>query len=172
MTRFDHCVAFVLDHENEYDSQGHVVTEFDPHDPGGATKYGIDQRSHPNVDIPKLTLEQAKKIYHEGEWRQCHCDQLPLGWDLALFDTAVNIGSERAIKLMQQVVGAKQDGIVGPLTLAAVKDAPLAPISALESFLQLREAYYRSLPSRLKNRYLDGWLNRVADVRRHTTYAA
>src|SRR6478735_11274468 len=34
-----------------------------PGDPGGPTKYGIDQRSHPDVNIRALTKEQAKAIY-------------------------------------------------------------------------------------------------------------
>jgi len=32
--------------------------EDDKDDPGGATKFGIDQRSHPHVDIRNLTAEQ------------------------------------------------------------------------------------------------------------------
>lgn len=162
MTRFDYCVAFVLSHETEYDSHGNVLTEHDPHDPGGTTRYGIDQRSHPKVDVEHLTEEEAKQIYHDCEWTRCRCDELPVGWDLAVFDTAVNIGSQRTIKMMQRAVGVKQDEIIGPMTLEAVKSADVA------QFIDLRETYYRSLPDRLKNRYLKGWLNRVSDVRKQT----
>jgi lysozyme family protein len=38
-----------------------AIAERDPDDPGGLTKFGIDQRSHPTVDINALRLEQAKQ---------------------------------------------------------------------------------------------------------------
>lgn len=162
MTRFDYCVGFVLDHENVYDDDGNVIAEHDPKDPGGITKYGIDQRSHPNVVVSTLSEAKAREIYRVGEWTKCQCDLLPAGWDLAVFDAAVNIGSERAAKMLQKVVGAKRDGIIGPKTLAAVN---IAPEGALDDFLEARRAYYRSLPARLRNSYEEGWMNRVADVR-------
>src|SRR6266436_4597543 len=51
------------------------IFENDPDDPGGATKFGIDQRSHPNVDIRNLTESQALDIYW-SEWIRDGCDKL------------------------------------------------------------------------------------------------
>jgi lysozyme family protein len=140
--------------------------ERDPADPGGTTKYGIDQRSHPHIDIANLTREQALEIYYSGEWSSCRCGTLKPPWDLAVFDAAVNIGSGRTIKLLQQTVGTTVDGFIGPKTIAAVNQAP---VDDLGEFLDLRESYYRALPQVLRNRFLNGWLNRVADLRRKTT---
>src|SRR5690348_12139869 len=95
--RFYTCVRFVLDHETEYNQDGSVKVERDPHDPGGTTKFGIDQRSHPNVNVAALTLDQATQIYRQGEWTKCCCGNLKPGFDLAVFDAAVNIGQARAI---------------------------------------------------------------------------
>ena len=61
--RFEAMIDFVLQWEVVKDRQGNVIAEDDPDDPGGLTKYGIDQRSHPNVDIRNLTEEEAKDIY-------------------------------------------------------------------------------------------------------------
>ena len=161
--RFDICVAFVLEHETEYNADGSVKVERDPHDPGGTTKYGIDQRAHPGVNVAHLDEDQAKQIYRNEEWAKCRCAQLKPGFDLALFDTAVNIGMSRAVGLLQQAVKVTPDRLIGPKTIAAVNSAS---IDSLDDFLDLREAYYKALPAKLRLRYLTGWLNRLADVRK------
>lgn len=160
--RFDFCVDFVLAHETEYNANGSVKVEHDPSDPGGTTKYGIDQRDHPEVDVANLTLQQAKQIYRLDEWARCRCEELKAPWDLALFDTAVNIGSSRAVRMMQEALGVTVDGHIGPKTLAA---AEASSITAVERFLDLREKYYRGLSLTLRASYLKGWLNRVANLR-------
>ncbi len=166
--RFETCVAFVLLMETEYTSSGEVKVEHDPHDPGGTTKYGIDQQSHPGVDVANLTLEQAKEIYREGEWALCRCDELKAPWDMVIFDTAVNLGVARAVVLLQKTVGhpsapLQRDGVIGPKTIAAVNNAVSGE---LELYLSRRSEYYKSLPKSMRDRYLKGWLNRVAALGR------
>lgn len=160
--RFETCVVFVLAHECVFKHNGLAVVEHDPNDPGGTTFCGIDQRSHPGIDIAALTMGDAKRIYRLEEWTKCRCELLKPAWDLALFDTAVNIGAHRAVKLLQAAVDAKVDGFIGPVTIAAVNRAAL---DVLGEFIDLRESYYRSLPENLKTHYLAGWLNRLTDLR-------
>jgi len=160
--RFALCVDFVLQHETEYRADGSVRTEHDPQDPGGTTRYGIDQRSHPGVDVEHLTLEQAKQIYFDGEWSDCRCAELMAPWDLAIFDTAVNVGSSRAIKWAQRAVGVKDDGFIGPKTIAAINGSTVGEFS---DFIDLRTNYYKNqVRTSLRIRYLKGWLARVADL--------
>lgn len=154
-SRFDTAFDFLLRWEG-------AAFENDPNDPGGATKFGIDQRSHPNVRIRDLTEDQAKAIYRANEWTKCRCDELPPPWDLVVFDTAVNVGSGLAVKMLQAAVGAKIDGFIGPQTIAAVKTSGA---TELESFLRGREHYYTTLAPRLQARYLKGWENRTAALR-------
>lgn len=162
-SRFAFCIDFVLQHETEYHADGSVKVEHDPHDPGGTTKYGIDQRSHPNVDIENLTLDQAKEIYYEGEWTRCRCPQLKPPWDLALFDAAVNVGSHRAIMWVQRSVNVTVDGFIGPKTIAAVNDGNSDEFA---DFIALRQDYYTTqVRTSLRIRYLKGWLARVDDLR-------
>jgi lysozyme family protein len=157
-SRFDDCFDFLMKWEGE-------SFENDPQDPGGATKFGIDQRSHPNIHIRDLTRDQAKAIYRKGEWTRLACDQMPAGVDLALFDTGVNIGTGRAALMWQKALGVKADSFIGPKTIAASAENP-AP--ALRKFYLARINYYKSLPARLQKRFLGGWLNRVADARAET----
>jgi len=161
--RFRVCIDFVLRHETEYRADGvSVRVEHDPNDPGGTTKYGIDQRSHPGVDVENLTLAEAEQIYLNGEWTECRCAELPPPWDLAVFDAAVNVGSHRAIVWLQQAVGVIADGFIGPKTLAAVQGAT---VGSFADFIDLRKDYYKNkVRSSLRLRYLKGWLARVADL--------
>lgn len=159
--RFDTCIGFVLRHETEHNADGSVKVERNPKDPGGVTKYGIDQRDHPNVNVAALTLHQATEIYRRDIWEKCNCERLKIPWDLAVFDSCVNPGFKSA-RFLQQVVGTTIDGHIGPVTIAKVNGAS---IDQLFDFLHLREAYYRGLPERLKEEFLSGWLNRLADLR-------
>lgn len=154
-------MAFVLRHETEHNADGSVKVERNPKDPGGVTKYGIDQRDHPNINVAALTKHQATEIYRHDIWEKCNCERLKIPWDLAVFDSCVNPGF-KSIKLLQQVVGTTIDGHIGPVTIAKVNSASL---DQLFEFLDLREAYYRGLPAGLKTEFLHGWLNRLGDLR-------
>ncbi len=57
MSDFDTAVTKTLIHEG-----GSRVTD-DPDDRGGLTRYGISQRSYPDLDIRNLTEDQAKEVY-------------------------------------------------------------------------------------------------------------
>lgn len=162
-SRFSVCIDFVLQHETEYHADGSVRVEHDPKDPGGTTKYGIDQRSHPNVDVENLTLEEAKQIYFDGEWTKCRCGELHAPWDLALFDAAVNVGQSRAVLWLQESVDAFPDGHIGPQTIAKTN---AATSDQFETFISKRRDYYtKEVATSLRLRYLKGWLARVDDVR-------
>jgi len=50
-TNFNLAIPVILQHEGGYVN--------DPNDAGGATKYGISQRTYPNLDIANLTVAQA-----------------------------------------------------------------------------------------------------------------
>ncbi len=153
---------FVLRHETEYKADGSVRVEHDPKDPGGTTKYGIDQRSHPEVDVENLSEDQAKQIYFNGEWTECRCAELQPPWDLAVFDAAVNVGSHRAIVWLQTAVGVAADGFIGPKTIAAVQ---ASTVGEFTDFIDLRKDYYQNkVRTALRIRYLTGWLARVADL--------
>lgn len=179
--KFKAAAAFTLMHECEFEP-GHygdmnfVISEHDANDPGGTTKFGIDARDHPGIDIESLDLADALRIYHDGltdsrgriyaggEWTECFCELMPDRWAMAVFDVAVNPGLV-ARKWLQETVGATPDGIIGPKTIVVIKSAGDADLRA---FLDRRDAYYRSLaaakPSYLED--LSGWLNRNNDLRR------
>lgn len=164
--RFAALLDFVLRWECAYDPRtGAVIVENVAGDPGGLTKYGIDARSHPGVDIPHLTRAAAAEIYYRRYYIGSRAAELPDGLSDAHFDAAVNVGAARATKLLQEALGLRVDGAFGPLTLAAAYRC--APEPAVRRLLDARADFYRDLGSRTTaHRFLGGWLNRVAALRR------
>lgn len=131
--------------------------ENDPDDEGGATKFGIDQRSQPNVDIRNLTADDALQIYWDHYWTPLHCDELPAGVGEVVMDIGVNNGTGRSAKWLQQEVGTNPDGVIGPVTVAVV--AQKGP-SVADALLNRREQFYRDIAQGRMAKFLQGWLNR------------
>lgn len=135
--RFLDFMPFIFEWEGE-------TYENDPDDPGGATKFGIDQRSHPGVDIRHLTKDQAIDIYWK-EWLQDGCEPMPSPYAEVFFNCAVNMGLGRARQFDMEIPGADAN-----------------------TFLTKQEAYYHHLAENHKNlaKFLKGWLNRTTALRR------
>jgi lysozyme family protein len=93
----------------------------DPRDAGGLTKFGISQRAYPHLDIAGLTLDQAREIYRKDYWDKVRADELPPRLALCVFDCAVNQGVGAAIRVLQDCLGVKADGVLGPVTLGRAK---------------------------------------------------
>jgi len=163
--RFARAYPMLLRHEGGYVDH--------PRDPGGVTNLGItlgtakawrlDVDGDGDVDkddVRLLTPEIAEPVYHKGYWLAARCDALPAGVDYMIFDLAVNSGTKRAIRYLQRAAGATEDGLIGPKTLAAV--ARLQPVRLVERLSDIREEYYRSLPT--FPTFGKGWLRRLREV--------
>ena len=150
MPGFEQAFKKLIGHEGGYVN--------DPRDPGGETKYGISKRSYPNVDIRRLTLDGAKRIYRRDFWDRVHGDHLPYPVAFNLFDGAVNSGPAQSIRWMQRAAGVADDGIIGPNTLAAWAAAD--PNGLAARFNGHRLMFY----TRLKGwrYYSKGWARRAA----------
>jgi lysozyme family protein len=135
--RFINFIPFILEWETEFNKDGSVRTEHDPDDPGGTTRYGIDQRSHPDVDVENLTKEQATKIYYD-EWVGEGIENMAPKLGEAYYNACVNTGVGQAKRFLEQSNKTAQD------------------------FLQKNADFYRRLAERRRFRkYLNGWLNRI-----------
>jgi len=128
-------------------------------DPGGETKFGISKRSYPDVDIKNLTRDQAKAIYLKDFWLAGSMDQLPGALAFQCFDTAVNHGIRAALKMLQRAAGVKDDGVIGPVSLAAINATSITDM--LMRFIAFRIKFWTSLPTWPS--FGRGWANRAAD---------
>ncbi|MDC9825687.1 glycoside hydrolase family 108 protein [Devosia sp. ZB163] len=158
---FARALASVLRHEGGYVNHSK--------DPGGPTNMGITlatfrkwvKREGTIADLKAITREQVAKVYRSVYWNAVRGDDLPAGVDYAVFDYAVNSGPSRAAKALQGVLGVAQDGVVGPITLAAVKAAD--PIKLIHSLCDQRMSFLKGLKT--WETFGKGWSNRVEDVR-------
>lgn len=104
-----------------------------PQDPGGETKFGIAKKSHPKIDIKKMTLAEARQIYLSEYWNKLNGVSLELRG--LLFDMAVNHGVKKALEMLNQ----------SDFTVLGL--------------CQIREEFYKNL-GRKKPVFLTGWLRR------------
>jgi lysozyme family protein len=151
-------------------SEGGYV--WDKDDAGGETNLGVTVgawkaylgREIEPGEMKALTKDDVKPFYKKMYWDKVRGDDLPAGVDYAAFDFAVNAGTGRAAKFLQQAVGATPDGAIGPGTLALVNKTD--PADILQKFAEQKEAFYNSLAEKnpTQQKFLKGWLNRVASV--------
>lgn len=128
-------------------------------DPGRLTRFGISQRSYPDVDIRALTEFGATEIYKRDYWDKIKGDHLSEALGLVVFDYAVNSGVSRAAKVLQKLVGTKQDGAIGPKTLASVGGLDAEPL--MERYILERVNFLIALN---KPQFLRGWMRRVVSL--------
>jgi lysozyme family protein len=161
-SNFEEALRLVLEHEGGFVN--------DPHDRGGATNKGVTQkvydayrqtRARPLQSVKFITADETRAIYKFQYWDRVQGDFLPRGLDYAMFDYAVNSGVGRAAKHLQGVIGVPADGVIGAVTLSAIK-SPVATINALcdrrVSFLRNLDTFWR---------FGKGWTRRVSEVRKH-----
>lgn len=147
---FDKIIDRVLGHEGGYVN--------DPRDPGGETKFGISKRAYPAVDIKALTREAAVDIYRRDYWVRIRGAELPFGVAFQVLDAAINHGVGNAVRWLQRAAGVADDGLVGPLTLAAVRRADIRDL--LDLFTAERLDFYTRLDG--FDAFGRGWVRRSA----------
>lgn len=145
--------GFIFPHECVYakghhGDLAHVVTENVDGDPGGLTKWGIDQASHPKVDIAHLDQRQAELIYWDRYWSPASpsLDESGEGVGEVIMNCRVNCGMGRATKIIARL-----------------------PTLTASGFLDEQEAFYRRLvgQSPCYGKFLNGWINRTQDLRKY-----
>jgi hypothetical protein len=160
-SEFERCLALVLALEGGASNH--------PQDPGGYTDLGISLAAVQHRQLPDGTLEfdldhdgdvdqldlklmrQAwdegdqvlvKRFYRDEYWLKAGCDKFPWPINLLVFDAAVNHGPVSAVILLQQVLGVKTDGIVGPQTIASATLAATSPSSLISVYFGKRGLLY------------------------------
>ncbi len=130
-----------------------------PHDPGGITKYGISKRSYPNLDIAKLTIDEAEAIYQKDFWK--FSGILDQNVATKLFDTYVNM-QHNAIKIAQSLVHVAIDGNYGPQTENVINTQN--PGEFLRQYRSAIAQHYKDIVESHpdKSVFLKGWLARAA----------
>lgn len=155
-----------------------------PADRGGATKYGITQKTLSAYigraalvsDVQALSDEVAREIYERNYYIAPRIDRLPESIQAFIFDCAVNHGPRRAIKFVQSVCNQagytpllSVDGAMGPKTRKAAEWADREmDIYFLSALLEERRNFYRLIVDERPSQevFLAGWMNRVDEFER------
>lgn len=162
----------------------------DPDDPGGTTNFGVTIGTMQSLgmdlnrdgridaaDVRALTRAQAEQIFVEHYFRKPRLAELPEPLQASVFDMYVNAGGN-AVKILQRLVSrmgfrTADDGVVGPMTIAAVADAAeAAPDHLVDAYGIARRNYYYALAdqrpasrkyARSKAGGKGGWITRAEE---------
>jgi lysozyme family protein len=153
MSSFDDAFVALIGNEGGYSNS--------PADPGGETMWGITARVARGWgyqgEMKDLPLDTAKAIARKFYWDPYQCDQFDARVAFQVFDAAYNGG--HPAQWLQQAAGVTQDGIIGAITIAAVR--ALDPLRVVILFNASRIVYYTSLGT--WESFGKGWLNRIAN---------
>ncbi len=155
-----------------------------PRDPGGATKYGVTQRTLEKARgmleglpgaVRDLSCEGVSRIFYAFYYLPAGCAALPYPLRLAHFDGAVHCGVHQGGRLLQRSLNRlglgeplKVDGLVGPRTLERVLllqcSGNFWDRLGVQGLLLERMEFYGSLARKNPKQYglfLGGWLRRL-----------
>lgn len=141
-TRFKAFMPFILQWECSYPDRKDGEPTDDKDDPGGYTRWGIDQRSHPKINIRKLDYDGAISIYWQ-EWVMPGVEHHAFKLGESYFNACVNCGQSRADKILR-ISNNAADYVVNQ-----------------ENF------YHNLIKARPElSKFLKGWLNRTNDLKK------
>jgi lysozyme family protein len=158
---WDKCFDLVIVNEGGYVDNSQ--------DPGGATNWGCTKAVWEKYvghevtkdDIKALTKEDVKPLYKKNYWDAIYGDALPSGLDYCIFDCAINSGTSRAAKFIQELVGVPADGAIGNNTISAITQ--INPNTLINEFSDKRQTFLATLKT--FPTFGKGWTKRVSDVR-------
>lgn len=153
MNGFPDAFAAVLGNEGNFSDNAN--------DPGGETMYGITQAVARawgyQGDMQALPLATAQAIAKKEYWDRFQCDQFDARIGFNIFDAAYNGG--HPAQWLQAAAGVTQDGVIGAITIAAVR--ALNPMTVIARFTSSRISYYTSLAAEWPT-FGRGWMNRLS----------
>lgn len=159
---FQTAIERILSHEGGYVNHSK--------DPGGETIWGVTKRTALangyQGSMRKMTREQAKEIYRKQFWLKNGCDKLPFAIAYQYFDACVNHGRGNAVRFLQRAAGVADDGVMGSITLSAVKEMPISVL--VSGFNRERLLFYTKLST--FDTFGRGWTRRIAENLRHAVH--
>lgn len=115
-------------------------------------------------DLKEITQAEWDYIFKKGFWDRWKADDIENQSIAELLVDWCWTSGVWGIKFPQRVLGVKDDGIVGPKTLAAINDYE----DQEELFNKLwnkRKKHFQDIAKGGKAKFLGGWLNRLNDFK-------
>jgi lysozyme family protein len=142
----------------------------DPADRGGATKFGITQRTLSDylgrgvsvVEVKELTREVAESIYEKLYIEKPGFNKISnLFLREVVVDCGVNHGQSIATRWLQKAVNVDQDGILGPLTRQAIDGVDLRTVIAKICSYRIKFYVRLVIKDMSQIKFLAGWITRA-----------
>jgi lysozyme family protein len=167
-TDLDKALEFLLEEEGGWSNH--------PADRGGATMYGVVQATYDSFrqakgsviqSVRRISKEEAREVYDTMYWKASGCHKLPWPVNYLVFDAAVNSGPSRGVRWMQQGLGLKADGVVGPATVKTAEDVVQSGngkkiLSIVDARVEFLARLVQRSPSQAA--FLLGWWRRTMRV--------
>lgn len=156
---------FIMDHEGGYVNN--------PNDKGGPTNKGVTLATFRRYagdnmtvqDLREISDKQWYDIFKKYYWNVCMADKIvSQAVANAIVDWAYNSGPKTSISTTQRIVGVESDGIVGPITIAAINE--MASGKLFNSIQTERILFINKI---IKNNpsqkiFYNGWMNRIRSL--------
>lgn len=108
-----------------------------------------------------MTEIAAVAIYRARFWNAMHCSALPPGVDVMMFSSGTLAGTGHAVRLLQRIIGANIDGVVGPETIR--KAGGYGTKQLIDELATGDETWFQTLHG--KGQFVRGWTRRVEECR-------
>ena len=140
-----------------------------PEDKGGITNIGVTLDTYREYCGQEKTVKDLQNMSY-GTWQKIMKD---LYWDKVrgddidnqalaeiIADWAVNSGAT-GIRKVQEILGCKPDGIVGPITLSLINTSD--PETLHDRIWKARQQFYINIVTRNPSQkvFMNGWMNRL-----------
>jgi lysozyme family protein len=143
-------------------------------DVGGFAISGINSASYPEQFAKIEAIPQAQRgpaiqqFYQENFWNPWFGQLAQDAISKRVFDAAVNMGPQTAVKLLQHASNTlvtpviNEDGVWGPATVQQANDCSIAPL--VDAFITARKDHYADIVKAKPEdeKYLTQWLARAS----------
>lgn len=148
----------------------------DPDDPGGATNMGVTIGTYEmyckKKGYPQPTVEKLKNLKESDMvdilktmyWDKFKADEIRSQSVANICVDWIWLSGITAIKRVQRVLSVKQDGVVGPVTLAAINSISALPLFGMIKGERKRHIEEMCRKNPKKKKFRNGWLNRLNDL--------
>ena len=152
----------------------------DARNPNNIANMGIEQTTldswnhrHklPKEDVKTISYGKARDIGYNDYYKDPKIDKVfSPRLKAVMFDYEFNSGNRRSVKAMQEAVGTKADGKIGPKTLKAIKDyiKKNGQSALVGAVIDQREQFMDSIKYTDPKKWMEnknGWANRIQKQR-------